>query len=70
MAKSEQKSKIEEKKFNQTEYTKNYHKEHYYRFNVVLAKEYKNVITEAAEAAGQSKNAWIKSLIDEKLNLK
>ena len=55
------------KEFNQAEYTKQYEKTHYYRLNVVLPKEMREVIDEAVKASGLSKNAFIKEAILEKI---
>ena len=57
-----------EKTFNQSEYTKQFQKENYYRLNVVLPKDMRAVIDEAVKASGKSKNAFIKEAIMEKLN--
>lgn len=57
-----------EKTFNQSEYTKQFQKENYYRLNVVLPKDMRAVIDEAVKASGMSKNAFIKEAIMEKLN--
>ena len=55
-----------EKTFNQSEYTKQFQKENYYRLNVVLPKDMRAVIDEAVKASGMSKNAFIKEAIMEK----
>lgn len=57
-----------EKTFNQSEYTKQFQKENYYRLNVVLPKDMRAVIDEAVKASGMSKNAFIKEAIIEKIN--
>ena len=46
---------------------KKYHEEHYYRYNIVIPKEMRPLIDEAAKAAGMSKNAWLKEAIETKL---
>ena len=56
------------KEFNKYEYDKQYHKEHYYRMNVVLPKEMRAVIDEAASRAGVSKNRFIIDAIQEKID--
>lgn len=53
--------------FNQSEYNRQYEKKHYYRLNVVLPKEYREIIDEAVKKSGLSKNAFIKSAILEKI---
>ena len=40
-----------EKTFNQSEYTKQFQKENYYRLNVVLPKDMRAVIDEAVKAS-------------------
>lgn len=52
------------KQYNKYEYNLEYQKEHYYRFNIALPKSYKEMIDEKSKAAGLSKNAWLKMLID------
>ena len=44
-----------------------YHQEHYYRMNIVIPKEMRGIIDEAAKSAGMSKNAWLKEAIEGKL---
>lgn len=56
-----------EKTFNQAEYTKEFQKKNYYRLNVVLPKDYRDIIDVAVSKSGMSKNQFIKSAIDEKL---
>ena len=58
---------MKEKKFNKYEYDRAYHAEHYWRFNIAIPKEMKDVIDTAAKEAGLSKNAWLKQAIEEKL---
>ena len=57
-----------EKTFNQSEYTKQFQKENYYRLNVVLPKDMRAVIDAAVKASGMSKNAFIKEAIIEKIH--
>lgn len=45
-----------------------YEKENYYRISVVMRKEKRELIEEAAKAAGMSKNAFINSAIDDAIN--
>ena len=56
-----------EKKFNQAEYTREYQKENYYRLNVVLPKEMRERIDQAAAKSGKSKKAYIRVAIEEKM---
>lgn len=56
-----------EKKFDKYEYSKAYHKEHYYRMNIAIPKDMRSMIDEASKEAGMSKNAWLKEAIMEKL---
>ncbi len=58
---------MEEKKFDKYEYDRKYHAEHYCRFGLALPKEMKEVIEKAAADAGMSRNAFIKSAIEEKI---
>lgn len=57
-----------ENKFDKVEYDKEYHKEHYYRMNIVMPKEKRARIEEAAARAGRSKNAFINDAIDDWIN--
>ena len=56
-----------EKKFNQAEYTRKYQQENYYRLNVVLPKDMRERIDQAAARSGKSKNAYIREAIEEKM---
>ena len=54
--------------FNKGKYDKLYIKEHYYRPNLLLPKEYKEKIQKAADKQGVSKNAFVKQAIEDKLS--
>ena len=56
-----------EKTFNQSEYTKQFQKENYYRLNVVLPKSMRERIDNAVARSGKSKNAYIREAIEEKI---
>ena len=56
-----------EEKFNKAEYDKKYIKDHYYRMNIVIPKDMRSLIDEAAKSAGVTKNSWLKEAIEEKL---
>lgn len=54
-------------KFDKVAYNTAYNKENYYRLNIVLPKDMRSIVEEAAKSAGMSKNAWFKEAIEEKL---
>lgn len=55
------------KDFDKAAYDKQFQKDHYYRLNVVLPKDMRQVIDAAVASSGMSKNAFIKAAIMEKL---
>lgn len=55
------------KGFDKEAYDKKYHKEHYYRMSIVMPKDFRAVIDEAARVAGMSKNKFILEAIREKI---
>lgn len=56
-----------EKKFNKSEYDRQFQKKTYYRLNVVLPKNWRELIDESAARAGMSKNAFIKQAIENEM---
>ena len=64
--------KKDEKKFDPYEYTQKYHRENYYRMNIVLTKEetqagMREELKEAATKEGKSLNRFILDTLKEKL---
>lgn len=57
-----------EKTFNKAEYDKQFMRDNYYRLTVVLPKEMRAVIDEAASKAGVSKNGFVIDAIQEKID--
>lgn len=55
------------KEFDRAAYNKEYEKEKYYRLNVVLPKDMRERIDQAAARSGKSKNAYIREAIEEKI---
>ena len=55
------------KEFDRLKYNREYSKENYYRLNIVLPKDLRPIIDDAASRSGKSKNAFIKSAILEKI---
>ena len=55
------------KEFDRAAYNKEYEKEKYYRLNVVLPKDMRERIDQAAARSGKSKNAYIREAIEEKM---
>lgn len=53
--------------FNKYEYDKQYDKDNYTHMNLTLPKEYRERIAEAAQKTGLSKNAFVKSAVDRRL---
>ncbi len=53
--------------FNQAEYTKQYHKEHYKKLTAAFTKEEAQAVEEAANAAGMTKSQFIKTAVFEKI---
>ena len=72
MKKSEkgfEKMKKSEKTFNKYEYDRKYHRENYYRMNIVLTrKEMREELKEAAAKEGKSLNKFILDALKEKLD--
>lgn len=57
-----------EKKFDPYEYTQKYHRENYYRMNIVLTrKEMREELKEAAAKEGKSLNRFILDALSDKL---
>lgn len=56
-----------EKQFNQAAYTKAYHKEHYKKITAAFTIEEAEKVDAAAQSAGLSKSAFIKSAVMEKI---
>ena len=55
------------KDFDKAAYDKQFQKDHYYRLNVVLPKDMRQMIDAAVASSGMSKNAFIKAAIMEKM---
>jgi hypothetical protein len=53
--------------FNQAEYNKQYHKEHYKKLTAAFTKEEAEQVEAAAENAGLTKSAYIKAAVFEKI---
>jgi len=63
------KMKKDEKKFDPYEYTQKYHRENYYRMNIVLTrKEMREELKAAAVKEGKSLNKFILDTLKEKLD--
>lgn len=56
--------------FNQAEYVKNYHREHYKQITTVFAIEEAERVAAAAAAAGMTKSSFIKAAVMEKIGSK
>lgn len=56
------------KTFDKYEYDKQYCKENYYRMNIAMKKEMREIIDAAASKVGMSKNAFIIAAIKEKVD--
>lgn len=56
------------REFNQAEYTKEYHRQHYKKLAVVCTKEEAAAVEAAAAAAGISKSQFIKTAVFEKID--
>ena len=64
-----EKMKKSEKTFNKYEYDRKYHRENYYRMNIVLTrKEMREELKEAAAKEGKSLNKFILDTLTEKLD--